>query len=137
MEVRRCLPANVPLAWPTVAPWLGKAAVRYPARRGLDDDHAALLGGSQQLWLVLDGAKIIAAVTTLIHEQPLMKVCSMRLTGGSRLMEWRALAVQEIAKFAQENGCKELEQLGPKGWRRLNPEFQHRGEWLVMELKNV
>lgn len=137
MEVRRCLPPDVPLAWPTVAPWLAKAANRYPPRRRLEDDHAALLDGSQQLWLVIDGAKIVAAVTTLIHDQPLMKVCSMRLTGGTRLEEWRALAVAEIKKFAQENGCKELEQLGPKGWRRLNPEFQHRGEWLVMELYNV
>lgn len=134
MDVRRCLPADVPQAWPTVAPWLKKASVRYSARRSLDDDHAALLDDKQHLWLVLDGAKIIAAVTTLFHEQPLMRVCAMRLVGGSRLMEWRALAVQTIRQFAKENGCRELEQMGPKGWRRLNPEFEHRGEWLVMEL---
>lgn len=134
MKICRVMPEHISLAWPVVEPWLRKAAHRYPARRRLEDDLIDLESGEQQLWVVLDNGTIIAAVTTLIHMTPLMKVCSMRLTGGSRLNEWRADAVKEIAKFAKEHGCKELEQMGPKGWRRLNKEFTHRGEWLVMEL---
>jgi len=134
IAVKRCLPEHVSLAWPVVEPWLRKANNRYPPVRRLEDDLIDLEGGSQQLWLVLEQGTIIAAVTTKVHDQPLMRVCSMRLTGGTKLVKWRALAIAEIKKFAQENGCKRLEQLGPKGWRRLNPEFRHYGEWLVMEL---
>lgn len=134
IAVRQCLPDNLPHAWPVVEPWLRRAAERYTPRRRLEDDLADLKNGSQQLFVVLDDGEIIAGITTLIHDQPLMRVCTMRLVGGDRLDEWRADAIAEIARFARENGCRELEQMGPKGWRRLNAEFEHRGEWLVMEL---
>lgn len=69
-----------------------------------------------QLWLVSEGDRIVAAVTTEIINYPNRKHCRVVTLGGSKAVEWTELLVATLSEWAKEQGCEVLEANVRKGF---------------------
>ena len=127
-------PDQVERVWPDVEPMLRLANERMPPRRSTADVKQSIADGLTQLWVVVEQGTIVSATTSVVSKFPTKKVCSLLLTAGRNMSDWREPVMKAIEGFAKNEGCDEIEMLGPKGWRRLNPDIEHRGDWLVKEL---
>lgn len=82
---------------------------------------AAHLGGIPVLeeyelvWIVTEGAIVIAAATTRLTEDR----AEIILCGGSRASEWAAELAAIICRWATDEGATRVVITGRKGWGRL------------------
>lgn len=72
----------------------------------------------RQLWIVWDGAQIIAAGVTKIILARSGKACLVTAAGGKDLPEWTHV-ISTIEDFARREGCKRVIIEGRPGWERL------------------
>lgn len=103
----------------------------WPWVRGLIDEGYAhsgeiapvdlpqwLAAGKGQLWLSVEGGKIVAALTTSIV--PMRNGLALRVItcGGSRLDLWKDHHWR-IEEFARAEGCDRIRSEGRPGWTRV------------------
>jgi hypothetical protein len=101
-------PALVDVAWPDAKEMLLRAV---KATRGVYDIGSVergLASGEFVLWLVLDGTKPIAALTTRICEYPNGRGLALDWIGGERMREWLPMAQIVMERYAKDNGCTHL-----------------------------
>lgn len=114
------VPADaVERVWTKAEPLLAKAVERSSGRYTEIDILHELLTGRLGLWLVLEGAEPIAAMTSMIELYPRKKVLVLDWAGGERLEEWLPLAHEVFTRYAKANGCTEAQCRGRKGWERV------------------
>lgn len=69
-----------------------------------------------QLWLVSEGDRIVAAVTTEIVQYPERRHLRVVTLAGSKAPEWTGLVDTILANFAKAEGCDAVEALVRKGY---------------------
>ena len=110
-------PARIGQIWPYVRDMIdeGYAATGEITPPDLPQWLAAAKG---QLWLSVDGGRIVAALTTSLV--PMRNGLALRMIccGGSRLELWKDCHKQ-IEDFARVEGCDRILSEGRPGWERV------------------
>ena len=102
----------IDVVWDDVVKVLKPAVDTAKGKLGINDIKEYLSKGLYELWVVMDGTKIIAAITTRIIEYPERKALAMDFIGGTRMKEWLPEAQSTIVQFANDNNCSHLEGYG-------------------------
>lgn len=111
-------PAVVDVVWPDVAPMLEKAIATADGRYSLESVYNEFVSGALALWVVLDDARPIAALTTRVVDFPCKRVLSVDWIAGSRMAEWLPQTNAIFRDYAKSYGCRQIEGRGRKGWLR-------------------
>lgn len=111
--------ADVPEAWPHVAPLLQRALDQTWGEYEIIDIFDAIIDGRQQLHVIGtpdDG--VLAAATTEVVQYPRRKALRVHLLGGSRLNGWRDIWEEHLMSGALAIGADQVEFIGRPGWAR-------------------
>lgn len=109
-------PAQIRQVWPHVKQMIERAILRTGLNHTADIEDAVLRGDGL-LWLVWDGAQVLAAVTTALIQTDSAKVCVITACTGESRNRWLAL-LSEIETYARHEGCSCVRIYGRKGWER-------------------
>ena len=124
-------PADIQRVWPAVALMIDE---------GYADDGETmpanlpewLAAGKGQLWLSIDGEKIVAALTTSIEPQRHGLRLRMVSCGGSRMDLWKDCH-RQIEQFARDEGCDRIRIEGRAGWQRVLTGSDYRVTRVTLE----
>lgn len=96
-----------------------KLVERFPNDLTLESMAEEIIGGKQQLWLILDGEEFKAFVTSeiKINEATGRKSVILMELAGDGGIDLVSL-ISDIEKWAVEIGAHELTPLGRDGWRK-------------------
>lgn len=123
-------PAQVAAIWPHVAPFIESA---FLSGRGDDTAEtvlADLVAGNSLLWIVWDGSGLIAAATTKIIDAPAKRICVVTSCAGREMPRWISF-IDDLARYAADEGCAVLRVEGREGWKATLPGF--RQPFVVLE----
>lgn len=101
--------------WPHVNKFILEAMVRGGGE--CSNVETDLFDGLSQLWIALDGAKIIAAAITSLGIVNNEKTCTIVACGGDELARFGHF-INDIEKFAKAEGCAAVRINGRLGWKR-------------------
>lgn len=108
-----------PQWWPMVGAWIQSALDHGGCDViGLDAVKSAVARQQMQLWLILDGLNLKAAVVTEVVAHPLASTLTVIACGGTDMHLWLSPLVDTLSAFGQAMGCKFLDCHGRKGWGR-------------------
>lgn len=123
--------------WPDVERLLGRSVGTARGKFAMEDIRQDILSGHLVLWLVVDGTKPIAAITTRIIAYPQRHAMAMDWIGGTRMNEWLGLAMKTIKDYAVANGCLHLEGYGRKAWGRVLERYGWKPEYIAYRMELV
>jgi hypothetical protein len=124
-----CVPPDLVAAvWPHVRELI-HAAMRRGGLSAFRPVEASVLAGDALLWLAWDGARIRAAVVTMLQATEWRKVCLIVACGApsghsgpsSRVADMRAWLplLAGIESYARAAGCSAMRIMGRTGWARV------------------
>lgn len=119
------------VVWPDVVKLMDKTVATAKGKFTIDDLRRAIESGDLALWMVLDGAKPIAAITTRVITYPQRKAMALDWVGGSRMAEWFDIAMPTLMSFARANGCAHMEGYGRKAWLRWIGRYGWEPEYIA------
>jgi hypothetical protein len=107
--------------WPDVRTQLAKATKRSIGRWSLEFLYAAILNGSQQLWVAFDSENNIDGVgTTEILQYPEKKMLAVQFLGGDNFNSWVWEMLDRFKDFGRDNSCQGIEATARMGfWKWL------------------
>ena len=108
-------PADVKKFWPHVRSFIIEAMFRGGGEYG--SVRHRVFDGTDQLWIVWDGSKIVAAAVTslgIINDE---KTCTIVACGGDDFASF-AHFLTDIEQFAKAEGCVAVRVNGRPGWKR-------------------
>lgn len=82
-----------------------------------------LLNAHRQLWVVLSGGDILAAVLTTIQEYHGKRYGMITHAGGRNASDWFHI-VNPIGEYFKKEGCVSFQIIGRKGWARYLKDFK-------------
>lgn len=138
IEVTAVPQAVVDVVWPDVAPLLEKAVATAGGRYSVESVYTEIVAGNLALWIVMDDAKPIAALTTRVIDFPLKRTLSVDWIAGERMAEWLPRVNELFTEYAKSYGCTQLEGRGRKGWLRELSKLGWEQDYVAyrMEIKN-
>lgn len=92
-----------------------------------------LRSGHRQLWVVIQGSQILAAVMTRIIQLRSCRACQITAAGGTGVERWKDL-VSLIEDFARHEGCRKVVIEGRPGWERLFKRYRRVRTVLELEV---
>jgi hypothetical protein len=123
---------DLPVIWPCVSGFIEKALDETDGEFSLDDIYLSLVEQKRALWVVIDDAECIAAVTTRIEEYPSgLNIAVIDFAGGRNFKAW-SMFTDYISPFYKEMGCDKLEIAGRLGWLRLHTDKGFKIRYYVM-----
>ena len=126
---------TVKYVWKDVERVLEKSVDTAEGKVGLIDVLKGVLDDTYVLWVVFEGEKIIAAITTRIIEYPQRRSMALDWVGGSRMKEWQDMAINTILEFATLNNCQHLEGYGRKAWGRALKKYRFYPEYIAYRME--
>jgi hypothetical protein len=107
---------EVEKVWPLVESLVQKAC---KTNGGYNAEHILdyLKKGTMQLWVAIDEQTntVICCCVTELRQYPNFKVCDLRITTGEQFERWYGF-MDNICKWAKENGCAKMEVFARPGW---------------------
>ena len=134
-----CVPLEVlDIVWPDAEQLLAPAIRTAGGKFSSEDIRSSIESGMFVLWLVTDGTKPVAAITTRIIDYPGCRGMALDWIGGKRMKEWLPITQETIERFAKDNGCTHLEGYGRKAWGRWLERYNWKPDYIAykMELTN-
>lgn len=125
----------VDIVWPDAKELLVGAVKTANGKFTLDDVKRNLDTGYLILWLVTDGTKPVAAITTRIIEYPQCKAMALDWIGGRRMKEWLPMAQKTIEQFAKDCGCTHMEGYGRRAWIRWNERYGWKQDYIAYRME--
>lgn len=110
-------PLDIGKVWPMVSAMI-EAAYAEDGEMMPPELPEWLGAGKGQLWLSVEGEKIIAALTTSIEPMSHGRRLRMISCGGDRMDLWKDCHLQ-IEEFARAEGCDRIRIEGRSGWQRI------------------
>ena len=126
---------TVKYVWKDVERVLEKSVDTAEGKVRLIDVLKGVLDDTYVLWVVFEGEKIIAAITTRIIEYPQRRSMALDWVGGSRMKEWQDMAINTILEFATLNNCQHLEGYGRKAWGRALKKYGFYPEYIAYRME--
>ncbi len=128
------VPADfVDTCWEEVAPMLEKATDRSGGRYNIEDVYEKIVNETAQLWVMLNGEKIVAAFVTEITTYGQKKMLTVHFAGGSRMKEWLQKIDEIFRDWAIDNQCSGIELTGRKGWVKALGSLGWEPSFVVVE----
>ncbi|MBN9497861.1 MAG: hypothetical protein J0H39_13980 [Alphaproteobacteria bacterium] len=115
--------ADAERAWPLVRAHIERTAETSAGEMTADDIKARIASGDFQLWIVLDGADLLATVLTEVVSYPQRKVCFIVGCVGEHRVKWIHL-IAEIEDWARLQGCATSRIRARKGWVKVLPDYK-------------
>lgn len=113
----RSIPAMlVDRFWPYAEPYIKRALDHASGEFTHEDLKHFCKDHMVQLWLVSEGNRIVAAVTTEIVNYPRRKHCRVITLAGSKAPEWTPLMDTILMDWAKSEGCHAMEAFVRKGY---------------------
>ena len=109
-------PEHLVAAWHDVGPMLARAVRHTPDK---PDVFARLLGGTAQLWAVIEAGRPVAAIVTELTITGADRWCRVWLVAGERVAAWVRGFLDQVEPWARAEGCIGLWASGREGWARL------------------
>lgn len=135
----RGIPANlIDRFWPFAEPYIKRALDRAAGEFLAEDLKHFCKDREVQLWLVSEGERIIAAITTEIVNYPRRKHCRIITLAGSKAPEWTGLLDIILSEWAKQQGCQALEAYVRKGYVPVLAEygFKHKYSMVLKEFNS-
>lgn len=124
----------VHMIWPRVEPLIATVAEMagiYTAHEILD----RLLNRTAQLWVAVNGEKIVmACVTEILNYR--RKECNILICSGSRRKNWIGF-LEVIKDWARDQGCQAMTLTGRKGWQRVLRDWKMTAVELECRLNEI
>lgn len=102
--------------WPQVEPMITAAVAESANRWTTLEVLARLVSRDMQMWVVIEGQRLVGVVVTEIYPTAAGKTCALPIVGGEILPHLELLSV--IKAWSDEAGCVRLEGMGRPGWER-------------------
>jgi hypothetical protein len=117
------VPANlIEVMWPLVEHHLDLMIAESFGDLDKGNLKARLLGGSEMLIVISDGAYIVAAcIVTVSVLDTGRKVLYVPGIGGERMSEWLPAGLDLLRKIASDFGCDGIRACGRAGWAKVIP----------------
>ena len=125
----------IDIVWDDVVKVLKPAVDTAKGKLGIKDIKDYLYNGAYELWVVMDGTKIVAAITTRIIDYPERRALAMDFIGGTRMKEWLPEAQGIITRFARDNGCRHLEGYGRKAGIRWGRQHGWKQDYIAYKME--
>jgi len=125
-------PARVSEIWPHVAHLIRRAMERGGLSEFADVERS-VAAGRALLWLVWDGAQVLAAGVTALDLINGVKFCTIVACGGRGLERFGGL-IDGVERYARAEGCARMRICGRKGWARVLPDYSIKRVILEKEL---
>jgi len=122
-------PKEIKRIWPHASHLIRSAVERV----GISDFRIiedSILDGDALLWLVWDGSKILAAVSTVLERANGKLACVIVACGGEDMSQWLGL-ITKIEDYAKAEGCHCTRIYGRKGWTRVLTNY--RAQNVILE----
>jgi hypothetical protein len=117
--VNQVPPEQVDLVWTRVEPVLSRAVRRGRGHFTTRDLRRAVVRGEQQLWMVTEEGRLIAALVSEVNLSPAKRgTLTVYCGAGRNARGWVGDAVATIGAYARGRGCAELRVVGRRGWER-------------------
>jgi len=95
-----------------------KSALQYSdGKYDLNDIRQGLEEQKMQLFIAV-AEEIIATAITQVVDYPQKRVLTIVLLGGKRMEEWLPL-LNQLERWAIDEGCEQIELYGRPGWERV------------------
>lgn len=126
-------PEKLDKIWPQVWHFIHAAFLT-----GLGDDtlasvHEDLQKRDALLWIVWDGAGLMAAATTKLCLVPNGKRhCVITSCAGRELPRWLRF-IKELEDYAKAEGCHQMRIMGRHGWKAYFKEYGYTEPWVCLE----
>ena len=113
----RSIPASlVDRFWQYAEPYVTRALDHTSGEFTPDDIRRFAKDNYIQLWLVSEGNRVVAAVTTEVVVYPQRKHLRVITLAGSKAPEWTGQVDTILAEWAKSQGCNALEAFVRKGY---------------------
>ena len=110
--------------WPYVVGHVERFTEKTGGRYSPASVLSKLLTADMQLWIVVEGKEISAAVITQISVWDTgLKSLVIVGIGGDGLPNWIHL-IERLEEFGREKDCSFVELHGRQGWRRALPDYE-------------
>jgi len=120
--------------WPDVRTQLAKATKRSNGRWSLEFLYAAILNGSQQLWVAFDSENNIDGVgTTEILQYPEKKMLAVQFLGGDNFNSWVWEMLDRFKDFGRDNSCQGIEATARMGFWKWSQQDEFSRSYVVYE----
>lgn len=127
-------PDTIPTLWKTIRPRIMSGVDRSSGRLTEQSAYDLLCSGKWQCWTYWEGRECLAVVVTRLGvESSGMKTLEALMASGDHRDRWQRLAVEELKKFAKQEGCALFELVARPGWERVFTEF--RKTHVMLELR--
>lgn len=110
--------------WKQCEPFIKRALDHSHGEMTASDIREFAKAGLVQLWVVVEGSRIVATCTSEIIIYPRLKRCRILTLAGNNSTDWAEVANIFIEKWALEQGCVGMEAITRKG---LIPKLQNIG----------
>lgn len=126
------LVANV---WRFAEPFIKRALDHTFGEISHDDLYRMVMNRDAQLWMIArEDKRIVGAGTTQIIHYPQTTACRIITLAGTEFDEWREGSHAIIKLWAQEQGCKCIENYVRKGFTKKMQEMGYRHRYSVMHM---
>ena len=112
-------PDKVKVFWPRVEARIEAALETSAGRFSASDILREIERGTQSLWVIAEGATVLAGFTSKVYQVPKGRVCSVEWLGGDGMDEWLDGLVSVMEQYARTCGCSRIETHGRRGCGRL------------------
>lgn len=102
--------------WRFAEPFVKRALDHTFGEVSIEDMKRLCMNRDMQLWMVLEGNRVVGAGTTMIIHHPQMKACRIVTLSGAHFKEWMDIAHMQIEIWAVEQGCVAIECYVRKGF---------------------
>lgn len=128
-------PQVLDVVWPDAKKMLQMAVDTTSGVYNIDNVYDALKNQTYLLWVALDGATPVAAITTRIAIYPNAKGLAMDWIGGKRMRDWFPLAHETLSNYARQNGCTHMEGYGRRAWGRWLEKYGWKPEYIAYRME--
>ncbi len=119
IEITAVPAAVIDVVWPDVAPMIERATNTSDGRFDVESVREGIEAGLLALWIVMDDAKPIAALTTRVEVFPTgMRALAIDWLGGDGMQDWLPELNRVLSEYGKSYGCNHLQGYGRKGWQR-------------------
>ena len=108
------------------------SALRYSnGERNFKDVMNELMSGEKQIWVHTTDDKFNATVSTEVIDFPGKRTCMISYLGGDHILDCLD-DIGTIELWAKENGCKDIQVIGRKGWCKALKKFMYNERYTVI-----
>jgi len=110
--------AVLDVVWADAEPLLAKAVEASGGRYTTQSVYEGLRNQHLLLWMVMDGTKPVAALTTRVSQLPTVRALSIDWLGGERMKEWLPIIMPVLVQYGKQYSCTEMHGYGRLAWSR-------------------